>query len=141
MSACANRKGWTRSRVFRRTGNRIVFTSDAGGSPQIYEQNMETGDVRRLSFGSRYNTEPSYSSNGRQVVFLRKDDNGYNISLMDVDSGKIDVLTAIGLADSPAYRRMTPWRYLRTKNAPITCLPFRLMVKLCYHWIFGRRGL
>ena len=80
-------------------------------------------------------------SNGRQVVFLRKDDNGYNISLMDVDSGKIDVLTAIGLADSPSYRRMTPWRYLRTKNAPITCLPFRLMVKLCYHWIFGRRGL
>ena len=87
---------------FSPDGNRIVFTSDAGGSPQIYEQNMETGDVRRLSFGSRYNTEPSYSSNGRQVVFLRKDDNGYNISLMDVDSGKIDVLTAIGLADSPS---------------------------------------
>ena len=87
---------------FSPDGERLLFTSDESGAPQIYEQVLATGEVRRMSFGSRYNVEPSYTSNGKQIIFLRKDENGYNIALKDIDSNAMDVLTAMRLASSPS---------------------------------------
>ena len=83
---------------------KIVFESDEGGSPQIYEYNIESGDVRRLSFGSRYCVSPSYSSGGNLVLQICRDDEGKNnVMILDTEARQSAQLTDIREADSPSF--------------------------------------
>lgn len=88
---------------FSPDGERLVFTSDEAGTPQIYEYDLQKNDGRRLSFGSRYSVSPSYSPDGESVVFIRRDANGDNIAVLDLANGEVATLTDIRLADSPSF--------------------------------------
>lgn len=89
--------------VFSPDGGRLAFTSDEHGSPQIYEHSFDTGESRRLTFGSRYNASPNYSSAGDSIVFVRRENGGDNIAVMDLPGGDIAILTENGRADSPSF--------------------------------------
>lgn len=88
--------------TFSPDGEHIAFISDEGGTPQIYEYSLQNGKARRLTFQGRYNAEPLYSAAGDGIVFIRRDENGYNVALLDPDSGDVASLTAIRQADSPS---------------------------------------
>ena len=88
--------------VFSPDGSRIAFTSDEGGKPQIYEYSLQAGKARRLTFRGGHNTQPVYSSSGKGIIFIRRDENGYNVALLDSASGEAEALTAIPRADSPS---------------------------------------
>ena len=88
--------------VFSPDGSRIAFMSDEGGGPQIYEYSLQTDKARRLTFRGSHNTQPAYSSSGKGIIFIRRDENGYNVALLDSASGEAEALTEIPRADSPS---------------------------------------
>ena len=88
--------------VFSPDGTRIAFVSDEGGSPQIYEHSIATGEARRVTYRGGNNTEPAYFSSGNGILFVHRDKNGYNIAVLDLESGQIAPLTAVNRADSPS---------------------------------------
>jgi len=50
-------------------GRRIAFTSNRGGTPQIYVVEVRGGRPKRLSFGGNYNSEPSWSPAGDLIAY------------------------------------------------------------------------
>lgn len=86
-------------------GSEIAYVSDEAGSPQLYAKNLDTGVERRLTRGSSYNVSPSYSPDGRLVAYIRKDDNGFNVHVLDsaVDNGATVPLTGVRAAESPSF--------------------------------------
>ena len=89
--------------VFSPDGTRLVFTSDEGGTPQIYEYDLDKNKHRRLTFGSPYSVSADYSSAGDSLALIRRDENGDNIAVLDIASGVTSTLTDIRLADSPSF--------------------------------------
>lgn len=88
--------------VFSPDGTRIAFVSDEGGGPQIYEHSLATDESRRVTYRGRNNTEPAYFSSGNGILFVHRDKNGYNVAVLDLESGQIAPLTAVNRADSPS---------------------------------------
>ncbi len=85
-------------------GERLVFESDETGSPQLYEIELASGEVQRLSYGSKYCVSPSYNSTGEQVLHIRRDDNRReNVAVLDMASGDSFYITDISRADSPSF--------------------------------------
>lgn len=84
-------------------GKRIVFTSDRGGKPQIYEMSATGGRAKRLTFEGRYNARPRVSPDNRKVAFVYNEDSGYQIAILDRDSGAVQVLTDSRLDESPSF--------------------------------------
>ncbi len=85
-------------------GRRIVFASDETNSPQIYEQILDTGEVRRISFGGSYCVSPSYNSGGDKILHIRRGGGGRNnVAVTDIESGKTAFFTDIREADSPSF--------------------------------------
>ena len=90
------------SPVFSPNGDRLLFVSDESGSPQIYEFNRLDNSARRLTFGSSRNEDPSYTSDGAYMVYLRRDEVGFNVYLRDLSSGNEEPLTEMSFASSPS---------------------------------------
>ena len=52
------------------TGREIAFTSDRGGSPQVYVMDRDGGNVRRLTYDCRYTDSPAWSPRGDRLAFV-----------------------------------------------------------------------
>jgi acylaminoacyl-peptidase len=50
-------------------GNRLVYVSDADGSPQLYCRWMDTGQVAKLTDTTKGPSSPSWSSDGKLIAF------------------------------------------------------------------------
>ena len=62
---------------FSPDGSQIVFTSDRGGSPQLYIMLAQSnGEARRLTFSGRYNTAPAWSPRGGRIAYVGTDTDG-----------------------------------------------------------------
>ncbi|MCK5836991.1 MAG: PD40 domain-containing protein, partial [Desulfobacula sp.] len=72
---------------FSPDGKKIAFTSNIGGTPQIYVKNLETGDVKRITFEGRYNTSPAWSPDGKKMAYVGIEKNKINIFVISLDSG------------------------------------------------------
>lgn len=89
---------------FSPDGGRMLLTSDENGNPQIYELELASGAMRRLTFGTKYAVSAKYSNDGALMVYVRRDDaRRNNISLMDIADGAEVWLTEGGGADSPSF--------------------------------------
>lgn len=87
-------------------GLSIIFTSERGGSgrPQIYQVELATGWVERLTFDGTYNSAATMLEDGSNLVLVHRADtyDEYNISLMNLDRGTIRILTETQLDESPS---------------------------------------
>lgn len=86
-------------------GNRVAFTSDQGGSSDIWLIQTDGSRLRRLTDHPGTDTEPSWSPDGRRIAFSStRDDPAGDIYLLDVANGRTTRLTSDPGADrEPAW--------------------------------------
>ena len=88
---------------FSPDGQFVYFTSDRGGSPQIYRVGIGGGDVERISFEGSYNVSPRLSPDGKSMAFISRRDGGFRLSVMDLASRQVQVLTDSYKDESPTF--------------------------------------
>ena len=82
-------------------GQSLIFTSNRGGSPQIYQIGLATGRVERLTFDGNYNARGRVSPDGKSIVMVHRDNDVFHIAWQDIATGNIRVLTETWLDESP----------------------------------------
>jgi len=87
---------------FSPDGKSILFTSDRGGTPQIYRLTLGTGAVERMTFDGSYNVSPRHLPDGRGFVFVRRDGGRFNVAIEDFATRQVQVLTQGTLDESPS---------------------------------------
>ncbi len=70
--------------VFAPDGKTLYFTSDRGGSPQIYRMSIDGGDTARVTFGSGYNVSPRVSPDGRHLAFVTRRDGRFVVAMKEL---------------------------------------------------------
>lgn len=96
-------QGVTTNPRFSPDGKWIAFTSDRGGSPQVYRMPVEGGAAQRLTFEGTYNVRPRFSPDGKSVAFVQRDAGRFRIAMLELSSGQVTVLTDGTLDDSPTF--------------------------------------
>jgi serine/threonine protein kinase/formylglycine-generating enzyme required for sulfatase activity len=90
--------------VWAPTGERILFTSNRDGNPELYLINTDGTGERRLTFDEGDDDDASWAPDGRRVVFESEKDGNYDLYALDVDSGLLARLTTFEGYDSmPAW--------------------------------------
>ncbi len=84
-------------------GSQIYFTSDRGGSPQIYRMPSTGGSAERVTFEGSYNVSPRPSPDGRSLAFISRRDGRFQLSVMDLASRQVQVLTDSSKDESPSF--------------------------------------
>ncbi|UCC38920.1 MAG: Tol-Pal system beta propeller repeat protein TolB [Candidatus Aminicenantes bacterium] len=75
------------------TSREIAFTSDRGGTPQIYIMDAEGSNVRRVSFGGTYHDSPTWSPTGDRIAYVSRVDQIFDIYVLNLRTEKIYKLT------------------------------------------------
>jgi TolB protein len=88
--------------AFTPDGQSILFTSDRGGSPQIYRVSLLGGAVERLTFDGSYNVTPRPVPDGKGFMYVRRDNNRFQVAYMDYATRQVQVLTAGPNDESPS---------------------------------------
>lgn len=80
--------------------NTIVFTSDRGGSPQLYQTSAGGGNASRMSFQGDYNAGASIA--GNTVAMVRQTGGTTKIAVMDAASRQERIISRGTQDDTPA---------------------------------------
>ncbi len=83
-------------------GKSLIFTSDRGGKPQIYQVELATGLTQRLTFEGDYNARGRMLPDGKHLVFVHRNNGVFHIAVMDLQRGRLMVLTSTSLDESPS---------------------------------------
>jgi len=85
-------------------GQSVAFTSDRGGSPQVYMMPI-TGDdnPKRITFQGRQNLRPNFSPDGKTITLVNYEEGRYRIGLLDLESGSMRLISDGPLDESPSY--------------------------------------
>ena len=81
----------------------VYFTSDRGGSPQIYRSDAGGGDTQRITFEGSYNVSPRISPDGKTMAFITRRDGAFRLAAMDLASRQVQVLTVSNKDESPSF--------------------------------------
>jgi len=84
----------------------LLFTSDRGGKPQIYEVSPAGGEPSRVSFQGQYNARATVSYDGKKIAMAQGNGNVYRIALLDRSSGgsgRWQMLSPGNLDQSPSF--------------------------------------
>jgi len=85
-------------------GRSIYFTSDRAGGPQVYRVGTEPGArAQRVTYDRPYNARPRISPDGKQIAVVVGENNRYQIGIVNVDNGDLQVLTNGRLDESPSF--------------------------------------
>ena len=74
-------------------GSGIIFTSDRGGSPQIYRSGLGGGSASRITFNGSQNVSGAISPDGLQLVNSSLRGGAYSIALTNLGGGGDKLLT------------------------------------------------
>ncbi|MBV8466523.1 MAG: Tol-Pal system protein TolB [Burkholderiales bacterium] len=88
---------------FSPDGGQIAFTSDRGGSPQIYLVPATGGNAQRLTFEGSYNVTPRFSPDGKMLAYIRRDGGSFNVATFDMTTRQTMVLTEGPGDESPTF--------------------------------------
>jgi TolB protein len=88
---------------FSPDGKYILFTSDRGGSPQVYRMSASGNNVERMTFEGNYNVTPRYSPDGKSFAFIQRIQGRYSLALMDLATHQTQILSDSQLDGSPAF--------------------------------------
>jgi len=83
-------------------GQTLLFTSNRGGQPQIYQTNVYSGEVKRLTFQGDYNARARVMPDGSGFVLVHKDGGEFNVARFDFKRNSIFTLTTTHLDESPS---------------------------------------
>ena len=83
-------------------GRRIIFTSDRGGRPQIYQLELATNFIERLTFVGDYNARARLLPSGKHLVFVHRRNGIFHIAWQDLERDNLQVLTETSLDESPS---------------------------------------
>ncbi len=75
----AARAASTPSPCSRPTGSAIYFTSDRGGSPQIYRMPAGGGEAQRVTFDGSYNVSPRISPDGKALAYIARNGGKFQV--------------------------------------------------------------
>lgn len=84
-------------------GKHIAFTSDRGGRPQIYQMDTGGNGVKRLTYDGQSNQRADYSPDGKHLAMVQKDDHGYRIAVMDLETDNVRVVSDGSQDDNPSF--------------------------------------
>lgn len=83
-------------------GESIIFTSNRGGQPQIYQLRLADFQIQRLTFEGDYNAKASLLADGSGLIMVHRRDGIFHIALLDLNRGRLSVLTETTLDESPS---------------------------------------
>lgn len=83
--------------------NTLVFTSDRSGGPQLYQVSAAGGKATRLTFEGSYNASATISPDGATIAFVHGYGSGYQIAVIDRETGLFRTLTNGSLDESPSF--------------------------------------
>jgi TolB protein len=78
---------------FSSDGKSMIFVSKRSGSPQIYMQHLDSGNVKRLTYQGKYNTSPSWSPTGQKIAYSSLTASKFEICVLDLKTGAVEQLT------------------------------------------------
>ncbi len=78
---------------FDRSGQKMTFVSNRLGNPHVFVKDLGSGQVKRISLTGKYNTGPSISPDGTQVVYAHMVNGIHKLFLVDLASGRERQLT------------------------------------------------
>ena len=84
-------------------GREIYFTSDRGGSPQIYKISSVGGAPSRITFEGNYNARPRLSPDGKKLAMVHLRNGKYQIGIIDIEKGGLLVLSTGSQDESPSF--------------------------------------
>jgi TolB protein len=93
------------SPTFSPDGNKMAYVSERNGQPQIFIQDLLSGEARRLTFNGDYNTQPTWSPSGDKIAYTTCENSGeFNIFTVGADGAGLRQLTAhAGQNESPSW--------------------------------------
>jgi len=75
------------------TSRQIAFTSDRGGTPQIYIMDAEGSNIERVSFGGNYFDGPAWSPTGDMIVYVSRVNQIFDIYVLNLKTNRVIKLT------------------------------------------------
>jgi TolB protein len=84
-------------------GRFIYFTSDRGGSPQIYRMPASGGEPQRVTFEGSYNVTPRPSPDGRVLAYVTRNAGKFQVALLDLSNRQVQIITDSDRDESPSY--------------------------------------
>ncbi len=75
---------------------KLVYSKTNNGQSSLYEMDIESGDVRRLTYGRCIDTSPSYSPDMKYIVFNSDRAGTQQLYILDLNTKKIERLSPIG---------------------------------------------
>ncbi len=87
-------------------GKSLIFTSERGGNsrPQIYQVDLDTGWVERLTFEGTYNSKGIMLPDKVNLLMVHRYDTNdeYHLAIQNIERGTIRILTETSLDESPS---------------------------------------
>ncbi len=88
---------------FSPDGSAILFTSDRGGSPQIYRIPVSGGQPQRMTFDGSYNVSARYHPDGKSFTFIHRCSGRFAVAVQDLTTRQVQVLSDGGVDESPGF--------------------------------------
>ena len=89
--------------VYSPDGQSIYFTSDRGGSPQIYRMPATGGEAQRVTFEGSYNVSPRISPDGKTLAYISRNGGKFQVVALDLASRQTTTLTDSDKDESPSF--------------------------------------
>src|SRR5688500_18639651 len=81
----------------------LYFTSDRGGSPQIYRMSATGGEPQRVTFKGSYNVSPRPSPDGRVRAYVTREGGRFQVALLDLSNQQVQVITDSDRDEPPSF--------------------------------------
>ena len=77
----------------------IIFTSNRGGSPQLYRTSARGGSAQRLTFDGKYNSAADIAN--KKLAFITGNRGAFHVALKSINGSGVDMLSSGSLDESP----------------------------------------
>ena len=88
---------------FSPDGQWLYFTSDRGGSPQVYRMPALGGEAQRLTFEGSYNVTPRPSPDGKILAYVARNAGRFQVALLDLANKQVQIITDSDQDESPSF--------------------------------------